>query len=142
MKFRVRARRPVMVEITPLVDVVFMLVIFFTVTTTFATHSGLRVDLPSAEQVDNELHKEKVLEVVVSEAGGYFFNQERVARHDLEEKLRLAVKGEGRLMLVIKADRNAKHGDVVHLMDRARTLGVESLAIAAEREDGSVISTR
>lgn len=135
MRFRTRPRRSVLVDITPLVDVVFMLVIFFTVTTTFASHTGLRVDLPSAEQVESEVNDDP-LEVVITETGSLFLNQEEVPRNKLKDKLDLLKEGKGSPVLVIKADRNTRHGDVVHVMDQAREAGLGRLAIAADKERG------
>lgn len=134
MSFRLRPRRPVVVEITALVDVVFMLVIFFTITATFTSQSGLRVELPTAKNAASEA-KDESLEVAIDETGHFFLQQQPVARDKLEEQLRQASLG-GERVLVIKADRNAKHGDLVFLLDRAREAGLARLAIAAEPESG------
>ena len=138
MKFT-RARRSgrgfAVVEITPLIDVVFLLLIFFVVSTTFVRTSAIEVDLPDASGAVNRAPAG--IEVRVSATGDYAVNGQDLPgteRTDLGRALRRArdQSVDPEPLLVIAADADARHETVVRVMDVARELGLTNLRVLTE----------
>jgi len=120
------------VNLTPLIDVVFLLLIFFMVSTTFTREAELTIDLPeaSAKAVPK---KEQVLEITINAQGEYFVNQQRVVNtsaETLKRALKQAVGARKDPPLVISADGKAPHQSVITAMDAARQLGIVRLTFA------------
>ncbi len=120
-------------DITPLIDCVFLLLIFFMVTTVFSTPPGLEVDLPKA--AESELPPEKDLNILISKTGEMELNGEPVTVEELDQRLREAKEIYRSKVLIIKADKECMHGMVVDVMDAAKGVGIEELAIATDREE-------
>ena len=138
MKFT-RARRSgrgfAVVEITPLIDVIFLLLIFFVVSTTFVRTSAIEVDLPQTSGAVEETPAG--IEVRVSATGDYAVNGEALAetgRADLLGALGGArdQSASSEPLLVIAADADARHDTVVRVMDVARELGLTNLRVLTE----------
>jgi len=135
MKFRRQRGEEVGVNLTPLIDVVFLLLIFFMVSTTFKKETHINLNLPEAEgeQVTAE---NKQIEIVISASGEYAIN-ERALINDEFETLRAAIKkvGEGdtELPVIISADGKAPHQAVVNAMDAAGQLGYSRLSITTRQ---------
>lgn len=131
MKFRRRPRSKVTVELTPLIDVVFLLLIFFMVSTTFIRETELKIDLPEAsgdiQEVDNE-----TIEITISAAGEYAVNNRLLINSSLKT-LMAAMKevseGDTERRLIITADAGARHDAVVQVMDAAGRLGMSRMSI-------------
>jgi len=128
------------VDLTSLIDVVFLLLIFFMVSTTFERESVLKVDLPEASAVADREEIPDSLELVIDAQGRMYLNDQRLI--DSEERtIRAAIEqlaGERRdLPLVLRADRETPHHFVVTAMDVAAQLGFLNLSIATDRQPGS-----
>lgn len=128
------------VDLTSLIDVVFLLLIFFMVSTTFERESVLKVDLPEASEVADREDIPDTLELVIDSDGRMFLNDERL----LDSKagtIRAAMQrmaGEQRDMpLILRADRLTPHHHVVTAMDVAAQLGFINLSIATDRSGDS-----
>ena len=126
------------VNLTPLIDVVFLLLIFFMVSTTFTRESRISVDLPesSAEPVEQD---EKSIEVIVDDQGRYYVNQQLVVNKKIEtlkQAIRLAVGKNENPALIINADAKSTHQSVITAMDAARQLGIVHLSLATRHSDG------
>lgn len=134
MKFRRQNVDEVSVNLTPLIDVVFLLLIFFMVSTTFTRETRLGVVLPEASGVP-QLQEDQLIEIVISADGEYQVNGERLARSDRDTLrsvlLRIAPDGEEQ-PLMITADANASHRAVVEVMDVAGRLGFNNLSITTQ----------
>lgn len=134
MAFRRRTKEAPRVDLTPMVDVVFLLLIFFMISTTFVETQGLTIKLPkaSASKVPQE---KKEVQVYLSKEGDIFLQEEQLTLDQLRG--RLSGYGEQRkgMIFLLMADREAQHGGVVQLMDMAKKAGFEKLAIATEKED-------
>lgn len=132
MKFRARKREEFDLNLTPLIDVVFLLLIFFMVSTTFQKEADLQVQLPSASQEPTAVPVEK-LEVTINPQGQYFINGRELTNNRLET-LRTALakmsRGQRDIPLVIRADAQTPHQYVVTAMDAAAQLGMLKLSIA------------
>ncbi|MFC1682601.1 ExbD/TolR family protein [Candidatus Zixiibacteriota bacterium] len=120
-------------DITPLVDCVFLLLIFFMVTTVFSTTPGLRVDLPKAAESDAP--PEKDLNIVISKDGELELNGVPLTIDDLPRALEEARSTYRSKILIIKADKKTFHEVVVDVMDAAKGVGIDELAIATEPEE-------
>lgn len=131
MKFARRTRAEVEVNLTPLIDVVFLLLIFFMVSTTFTKDTQLSIDLPEAEG-DPARVAEKLVEITVTRTGNYAVNGTALVNNDLAT-LKRAVEevsgGDTTLPMVITADSATPHQSVVTAMDAAGQLGFIHLSI-------------
>jgi biopolymer transport protein ExbD len=117
------------IEIIPMIDVIFFLLVFFMVSTLSMTiNRGLPVNLPTAATSQKELREH--LNLTLTQAGEMFLNKEPIALEDLGTRVRAALAGEPALMVIINADGNVRHQAVVEAMDELRLAGVARLAIA------------
>jgi biopolymer transport protein ExbD len=121
--------------IAPLIDIVFLLLIFFMVTSQFDLASGVRLDLP---EMKSRLHEERRPQttVVIDGQGRTYLEGERMDGAQLEKRLAEMVKKEAIERIILQADREARHGLVVEIIDRARSAGVGSVVIAARWDTG------
>lgn len=136
MRFSVGRRPDPIVDVSPMIDIVFQLVLFFMVSTTFVTSPGIQVDLPrsSAQTV---LSDDKDLQVWVTSEGAVYLDQQPVDTATLRRRFLDAAKANPNTMVVIKADEGVSHGRVVAVMDQARAQGLTRLAIATDAGDES-----
>jgi biopolymer transport protein ExbD len=135
VEFSRRRRVGASLSITPLIDVVLLLLIFFMISTTFVVQPGIPIQLPEAASAAGELQKEWI--VAVSKTGEIYLNEVRVTLRTLQRQLQAAV-GRGEVeVLVVKADKSSLHGRVVAVMDAAKLAGVKRLAIATTATTGS-----
>ncbi len=131
MRF-VAARRPdPLIDVTPMIDVVFQLVLFFMVSTNFVQSPGIQVDLPrsSAQTV---LSDDKDVNIWMTVEGAVYVDDEPVTAERLRELLKSRARSDPNTLVVIKADTGVPHGRVVGVMDQARAQGLTRLAIATE----------
>lgn len=133
MKFRRQRRDELSVNLTPLIDVVFLLLIFFMVSTSFTTQTQLAIDLPEAEgepAPSNSLR----LELTIDAAGTFQLNGAQVAAEPraLRKALQAAAGERRDIPLTIAADGGAAHRFVVMALDVASQLGLAQLTIATQ----------
>ena len=124
------------VNLTPLIDVVFLMLIFFMVSTTFQKESVIKIDLPKAS-LQEEANEEEVVEVTVNAAGEYFINRIRVLNRSpstLRDAIIELVGTDNKRPFIIRADAMAPHQAVVTVMDVAGQLGFIRLSIPTERQ--------
>ncbi len=140
MKLQNRTKEEPEVNITSLIDVVFLLLIFFMVSTTFERQVALKVDLPEASSAVIESEPD-TLEFVIDASGRMYLNDRALINAE-EPTIRAAfaeASGQDNTVpLVLRADRDTPHHFVVTVMDVAAQLGFTNLSIAAERIDGKV----
>ncbi|WP_369854406.1 ExbD/TolR family protein [Candidatus Thalassolituus haligoni] len=135
MNFKRQQREEVTVNLTPLIDIVFLLLIFFMVSTTFTQESHLSIDLPEAAANDQRVPPASI-EVVVSTAGDYSVNDQPLVNQQLETLKRAIFKvldGRKTAPLIITADANATHASVVRAMDAAGQLGLINISITTRQ---------
>jgi biopolymer transport protein ExbD len=138
---RSRRRTSPDVNITPLIDVVFLLVIFFMVSTTFDRYSEIRIELPDANadkaQVDTEF-----IDLTIDREGRYYVERREVVNTSVDTLRRALKKALGErtdVPVVISADARTPHQSVISAMEAARRAGLlrVSFATAREAETGS-----
>lgn len=125
-------------NLTPLIDVVFLLLIFFMVSTTFEKESEISIELPEASGAPPASKQKLVIEVSIDNQGHYFVNQQRVKDEKIET-LMSAIKqvrgDEKKPKLIISADKMTPHQSVVRAMDAARQLGLVNLTFATKQNN-------
>ena len=133
MKFRRKPRENVEINLASLIDVVFILLLFFVVTTTFTRETQLKVDLPEAASgTPPEETQLKQLEVLIGADGSYSLNGRALMKNDLDGLMNALGKesgGDNSLPLVISADAKTPHQAVITAMDAAGKLGFAHLRI-------------
>lgn len=131
MQFKRTNRRDVDVNITPLIDVVFLLLIFFMVSTTFTDKTELVLELPEATG-QAQLQRTESIEILVTRAGSFTINNQALINQDVESlksgMSRLA-QGSTDLPVIITADAMSPHQAVVKVMDAAGQLGFKKLSM-------------
>lgn len=133
MKFRRKPRENVEIGLAPLIDVVFILLLFFVVTTTFTRETQLKIDLPEADSATPVQETQlKQLEVMIAADGSYSLNGQSLVKSDLatlSSALQKESAGDSSLPLVISADARTPHQAVITAMDAAGKLGFSRLRI-------------
>lgn len=135
MHFRRQSKQYDDINLTPLIDVVFLLLIFFMVSTTFTKETHLKVDLPEAEGAPAAQPVDK-LEVMISADGNYAVNGENLVNSQMKTLLTaIEVKGQGNtdLPFIITADANVSYEKVIQVMDAAGRLGYSKLSMTTRQ---------
>ena len=143
MNFSQRNRKPLEITLTPMIDVVFLLLIFFMVTTTFNQQSELKINLPEAtgEQAKNE---SKTIVLTIDAEGLYFVNGDDGLPHQLlnqknetlKRALTQAAGNSRRLPFIISADGKTPHQAVVTALDIASQMGFKRIIFATKSIPG------
>lgn len=139
MKLQPRQQEEPTVDLTSLIDVVFLLLIFFMVSTTFERQAILKVELPEASEVQEEAPTPDSLELVIDGAGVMYLNNQRLT-DSTPQTIRAAMQevagDDTSIPLILRADRQTPHHFVVTVMDVSAQLGFTNLSIATNRSDG------
>ncbi len=132
-----RRSRQVSVDMTPLIDVVFLLLIFFMVSTTFDKQTQLKVDLPEASAQAKEVKKDQVIAISIDRAGHYYMNDRELVAHDVAALKRAIGKlagGRTDMPVVVSSDREAPFQAVMKVMDAASQMNLSRLSFLARTE--------
>lgn len=124
------------INLTALIDVVFTLIIFFVVTTSFNNRSALKITLPSSQASQPE-QKGKPLVILVDKSGNYFVGDTALVRSDLsslKEAISQQAGSDKERTIVIQADAKTSHQSVITAMDAIGQLGFSKLSIATAPE--------
>ncbi len=133
MRLNLRAKTEPEVNLTSLIDVVLLLLIFFMVSTSFVKESQISITLPEAESETVVDEVPEQLEIMITEQGTYLVNGRELinTRHEtIRNALQRVSTGDTSLPLTISADANARHQHVVTAMDVAGRLGFTRISIA------------
>jgi biopolymer transport protein ExbD len=135
---KARRRKPSEEEgenLTPLIDCVFLLLIFFMVTTVFKQPYSLQVELPLARQA-KEVEEKKLVGSITTD-GRMEINREPVDENNLEEVLLREKQSTGSLTLILRTDQETKHKWVLHILEVAKRVGIETILLATEDQKGN-----
>ncbi|MBU2097555.1 MULTISPECIES: ExbD/TolR family protein [Oceanospirillaceae] len=135
MNFKRQNREAVDVNLTPLIDIVFLLLIFFMVSTTFTKENHLSIDLPEATAEASETQPQAI-EILISASGEYSINDQTLINHQLDtlkRGLQKALANRQTAPVVITADAKTPHEAVVRAMDAAGQLGLVNLSITTRQ---------
>lgn len=126
MNLRARQADSPDINLTPLIDVVFLLLIFFMVSTTFERESQLQIELPEASEKPSDIEEENTIEVTIDAKGRFYVNSVPLVNTQLntvKSAIRKVAGDRDDPPIVISADRNAKHQSVVTVMNALLDLG-------------------
>jgi len=120
------------IDPTPLVDVVFQLIIYFAVATTFAFLGAMKVNLPKAgTSLELTASQQKIM-IVIDRTGEIYLEDQLLSFSELSERMKALAEQKANSLVVIQADKDPRHGMVVSVLDLARSLGFQRIAIATE----------
>ena len=136
MNLRPHRRQSHELNLTPLIGVVFLLLIFFMVSTTFDKDARIKVELPQAATQDEASEEEKLLDITVDNRGNYYVNQRKVINNKaltLRRAIEKSVGDRRDIPLIITADAQTTHQSVVRVMDVASQMGFLHMTFAARQ---------
>ncbi|MBW1972694.1 MAG: biopolymer transporter ExbD [Deltaproteobacteria bacterium] len=138
MQFKKRGNDDFRLDVTPLVDCVFLLLIFFMLSSTLISISGIKVNLPesSAEKIEKE---KKEIKISITKDGKIYLNKKETDLKKLASKLKEMHITNRNGVVIIHADKMVSHGRVVEVMDIAKTAGFNKLAIATEPKKKKIL---
>lgn len=135
MNFSAKRRDDLDINLTPLIDVVFLLLIFFMVSTTFDKKSEIQIDLPTAD--GKPIPKEKfVVEISIDSLGRYFVNNRRLRDNNiatLKWAIRETVGSRKDSHIIINSDKDTSYQSVMTAMDAVRQLGMNKFSLSIKQ---------
>jgi len=133
MEFEGRKRVDTHLNIAPLIDVVFLLLIFFMLSAHFITQPGIKLTLPTASMA--KLHPEEDIIISITNDNDLYLNEEKVNSDNLLERLRAKLNKSQNKTVIIKADEKIDLGLAVKVMDIAKQAKAEGLVISTKSEE-------
>ena len=136
MQLQNTPKREMSINLTPLIDVVFLLLIFFMVSTSFTRETQIELELPKAEGTPLEIDVE-VVEISVDSTGNFYVNKQALINTQIETVKKAIVKvsdGNNSLPLIISADAKAPYQAVITAMDAAGQEGFTNIQMATQRD--------
>jgi biopolymer transport protein ExbD len=123
------------IQMSALIDIVFLLLLFYAVTTTFVTDERLKLKLPEAETAEDAgvSRDERPPEVKVAADGTIWIDDRIVPESELKNRIRQLVERAPDDGIILKGDKDADYGVVVHVLDVARSVGAKGIQMSAER---------
>ncbi|MDO9262905.1 MAG: biopolymer transporter ExbD [Desulfosalsimonadaceae bacterium] len=133
MRPRKRERYQIQMPLTSLIDIVFLLLIYFLLTTNFITEQGIDVNLPDAEASAPQTRQE--ITVYIDKAGLVYINEQPVDFNDLFDRLKGRIQANPKQLVVVKADGSIVLDRAVQVMDIAQAAGARSMFLATEKRN-------
>jgi biopolymer transport protein ExbD len=121
------------INITPFTDVVLVLLIIFMVTTPLIMQAGIPIKLPKTQTISDV--SDAGLTIMLTSDNKIYFNDVEINKSHLESALKNRILNDPNVLVIIKADKNSYHGQVVEILDMAKIAGVKRLAIATEQKE-------
>ncbi|MFO0795039.1 MAG: biopolymer transporter ExbD [Candidatus Brocadiaceae bacterium] len=125
MRFREKRTTKNIINLTSMVDMLFLILLFFLVTSTFMEQPNIKLELPSTKYAATSKLEERVL--IISQDGQFFFQNKPVERKDLITILKSAFTKQDDKTLVLRADKNVPYGEIVYVMDAAKGAGLKRI---------------
>ncbi len=135
MNFRITKEEEPQLNLTPLIDVVFLLLIFFMVSTTFDKQSELSIDLPAADGTAVKASKIFKVEIAIDSQGHYFVNQRRLkddSLKTLKRAIEITKADHKKIQVIISSDKNTPYQAFITAMDAAKQLGLGQVNLATK----------
>ena len=129
---KLRTRLQIQAPLTSLIDIVFLLLIYFLLTTNFMVEEGIKIKLPQAKA--SAPQTEETITVYVDQQGRAFLGTDEVSYARLFNRLKEIIGGQGNKLVVIRADRAVILNKAVKVMDVAKAAGAGRLCLATEKE--------
>lgn len=134
MRFRERTDTNETLDIAPLIDIVFILLIFFMVTTTFVKDMKLELERPGASSA--VLASTKAIRLYIDKAGETYLDGEPIRSWLIQSKLRDLLKGAAEAGVLVVTDEGVPAGKLVEVVDQARLAGAKNVGVATQKEAG------
>jgi biopolymer transport protein ExbD len=131
VKFKKKREEEITIGIAPLVDIVFLLLLFFAISYHFDIASGVQINLPKISRTISGDNDEKRVTLIIDKSANIYLEGEKIDLKTLRERIQGYVQEQGLVKLVLQADKDVSHGTVVEVMDVAKSAGVDSIIIAA-----------
>jgi len=128
MKLSTKSKRKVVLSLTPLIDVLFILIIFFTVSSTFLEQPGIELKLPEAES--SEAHTAQKLIVYVDKDENIFLNNVIIPQKNLAGEVEKLIQAQTDKSVILRADSNVHHGLIISIMDDLRNQGIYKIIVS------------
>jgi biopolymer transport protein ExbD len=122
-----------LIDLAPMTDMVFQVLLFFIISSSFVVEPGIKVNLPKSQT--SELQVQQKLVISVDKSQQIFVDNKPVPLDQLEERIKLLLPYYQDKIVVIRADESVPHGLVVKIMDISKTAGAQKLAIATEKKE-------
>jgi len=123
--------RKVGINLTPLIDVLFILIIFFTVSSTFMEQPGIELKLPEAES--SQSHTAQKVIVYVDKDQNLFLNDDPVTIENLAESVESLISAQTDKSVVLNADTEVTHGIIIEIMDHLRKQGIYKIVVSTTK---------
>ncbi len=133
MQFMTKSRRRVIIKITSLIDVLFLLLIFFIVSSTFLEQPGMKLDLPKT--TEHEALRMEGYTLFILSDGSIYLNEEEISLERLLDRLKTIAPRVEERGLILKADEDVRYGLVVEVMDIAKQSGIVKLVVATQPKE-------
>ena len=127
---RNREEEDASIDMTPMLDIVFIMLIFFIVTTSFVKEAGIQVNKPEANQANKEPSAN--IFIAIRDTGEIWMDKRQVDVERVAANLERMLAEQPTDLVVIQADKEAEHGRVVEVMDQIKEAGIDKISIAAE----------
>lgn len=132
--FKSTLKKKSSINIIPMIDVIFFLLVFFMLFTTFrTTPHGIDLQLPKAVTVTEQENKNMVVDI--SEKGEIYFDGKKISLNELNSIAENKYKSNNEIVVIINADREVKYKNIISVMDSLRQAGIYKLALAAEKKE-------
>jgi biopolymer transport protein ExbD len=122
-----------LIDLAPMTDMVFQVLLFFIISSSFVVEPGIKVNLPKSQT--SELQVQQKLVITIDKSQQVFVDNKPVSIDQLEDKIKLLLPYYQDKIVVIRADESVPHGLVVKIMDISKTAGAQKLAIATEKKE-------
>lgn len=132
MQFKLKQKKKIIINITSLIDVMFLLLIFLLISSTFLEQPGIKLELP--ETKSSETVKQREFALFIDKSGRIFLNQEEIKEIELEKRIKKVLPEMKDQAIILKADNSSSHGVVVKVMDIIKRSGVKKLIIGTKVE--------
>ena len=125
------------IEIIPLIDIMFFLLAsFMLVSLSMVNMKSVKVNLPTATSSNMEIKKDYA-DISVEKSGAFFLDKKPMADHELVRSLLAMQQANPKLRVFISGDKDALHGDIIHVLDLVRSAGIEKVAFEIRKPDNS-----
>ncbi|MFT5312602.1 MAG: biopolymer transport protein ExbD [Paraglaciecola sp.] len=118
------------IDMTPMLDIVFIMLIFFIVTTVFVKEAGIEVNKPGASQ--SIMPKNANIFIAITEDGDVWMDKREIDIDSVRANLERLMAEQPSDVLIIQADKNTDHGVVIDVMDQIKAAGIDRISIATE----------
>ncbi len=137
MKFRdSQSQQPAELELAPMIDVVFLLLIFFIVSWQFARFErDMEVSVPEAEETDRNARKVGEIIINIRDGGGIYLNGAQLSERELLDKLRVIAENYPSQAVILRGDAKADFRHVIRVLDQVKEAGIWNVAFATTRKN-------